>query len=225
MPATWSFDFLRNDKLFPGGMTEAKYNLSGNSKKEGNNMLNMKKISLVGALVATMTVSAHAISITPATIPQWTGSDNSNLNASELSAFLATQGVVVSLTQVYKQDQGAGSDSGTFASSYTTTFSNTASDPSDALIDYISGPSITGGSIFLYVKDGNHDPAFYVFDISAWNGTDDLSLTGFWPNGGAISHVTILTGNGTSVPDAGGTLTLLGLAIGSLGLIRSKRNV
>lgn len=185
-------------------------------------MVNVKKLSLVGALCATMTLSAHALSITPATLPQWTGTNNSNLDASELSAFLATQGVVVSLTQVYKQDQGAGSDTGGFASSYTTTFLSTPSDPSGALIEYISGPSITGNAVFLYVKDGNQNPSFYIFNISSWNRTDDIALSGFWPNQGAISHVSILTANGVQVPDAGGTLALLGLAIGSLGLVRLK---
>jgi hypothetical protein len=180
-------------------------------------MLKITKFTLAGVLAAAMTLTAHAISITPATVPQWTGNNTANLDATAISAIVG----VGPLTEVYKQDQG-GSEGGTFAGSYTTTFSNTASDPSDALIDYISGASITGGSIFLYVKDGNHEPAFYIFDISGWNGTDDLTLTGFWPNGGAISHVTILTGPG-SVPDAGGTLALLGLAIGSLGLIRRKK--
>jgi hypothetical protein len=189
------------------------------------------KTALTASAIAWMSLSAHAISITPATTPVWTGTVNSNLNASQIDAFLLTQGRNVNgtLLEVYKQNAGVGgSESGSFASSYTTTFNNTPSDPADALIDYISGPSITGGEIYLYVKDGNHQPAFYIFDISSWNGTADLSLTGFWPTQGAISHVTILTTGGTppppppSVPDSGTTVALLGLAFASLGVLRQK---
>jgi len=176
----------------------------------------MKKLGLAAVLAAGISLNAHALSITPATLPQWTGTDNSNLSAEQISAIVG-----VTVGEVYKQNVG-GSEEGSFAGSYTTTFSNTPTDPSDALIDYISGPSITGSSIFLYVKDGNHNPAFYIFNITGWNGTDDIVLSGFWPNQGAISHVTILTGGGTRVPDAGGTLALLGIAIGSLGLVRSR---
>jgi hypothetical protein len=176
------------------------------------------KLSLAALIAAGISFNAHALTITPATNPKWTGDTTANMTASEIAAIVGA----TSLTEVYKQDVGAGSDSGTFASSYKTTFSNTATDPSDALIEYKSGASITGGSIYLYVKDGDHNPAFYIFNITGWNGTDDIVLTGFWPDGGAISHVTILQGNGTSVPDAGGTLALMGLAISSLGLLRRK---
>jgi hypothetical protein len=97
----------------------------------------------------------------------------------------------------------------------------TASDPQNALIDYISGPSISGfDEVYLYVKDGNQDPAFYIFDISTWNGTADLDLQGFWPGNGAISHVAIYAGGTTSVPDGGATLVLLGTALAGLGVVR-----
>jgi hypothetical protein len=179
-------------------------------------MLTIKKLGLAAILAVGISLKAHALSITPATFPQFTGTDNSNLSAAQISAIVG-----VTVIDVYKQDQG-GSESGSFGSSYNTSFNDTPTDPSGALIDYISGPSITGSSIFLYVKDGNANPAFYIFNLSAlgWNGTDDLVLSGFWPQQGAISHITILTG--TQVPDAGGTLALLGLAIGSLGLVRRK---
>jgi hypothetical protein len=95
-------------------------------------------------------------------------------------------------------------------------------DPEDAEIKYTGGAVITGNPIYLLVKDGNHDPIWYIFDISSWNGTETINLQEFWPSGGAISHVDILTGNGTSVPDAGSTLALMGLALTGLGLLRRK---
>lgn len=182
----------------------------------------LKKLSLVGVLALGLVGSASALNITPATVPQWTGANNNNMNANQVAAAIGVANN--SLTAVYTQNVG-GTEEGSFKTSYNTTFSNSPQDPSAALIDYISGSSITGNSIYLYVKDGNQNPAWYIFNISSWNGTEDLVLSGFWPEQGAISHVTILTGTssgGDRVPDAGGTLALFGLALGSLSLVRRK---
>jgi len=179
----------------------------------------MKKITLFLAVIGT-TLSASALTITPSTgvlnVSRWQGDDNSNFNADAIEAAIGVGG---QLTEVYKQDIGAVADSGSAASAYVTTFSNSASDPSDALIDFISGTPISGTSIFLYVKDGDQSPAYYIFNISGWNGTDDINLRDFWPEQGAISHVAILTGTAT-VPDGGATVALLGLGIAALGVGR-----
>lgn len=185
-------------------------------------MLKIAKISLTILLTAGGLFSAGAvtISITPATNPQWTGNNNANMNENQIANAIGF--APGALTEVYKQNVDEANDSGDFSTSYQTTFQNSPSDPQDCLIDYISGPSITGGSIYLYVKDGNSSPAWYVFDITGWNGTDDLALTGFWPDNGAISHVALLRGQSPSVPDAGATIALLGLGLGSIGLLRRK---
>ena len=122
---------------------------------------------------------------------------------------------------VYKQNVG-GSEEGTYASSYSTSFFNSVSDPEDATISFVSGSYITASNIYLLVKDGNHTPAGYLFDISGWDGKVDLVLTDFWPNGGAISHVSIYA-SGVGVPDGGTTLMLLGIALA--GLIAARRLV
>lgn len=177
----------------------------------------------VAAFAATAFVhSASALLITPATLPQWTGTDNSNLNAAAITAIVGG----AALTEVYKMNVGDASDTGSFASSYVTTFSNSAGDPEDALIDYISGAAITSATKFLYVKDGNSDPAFYIFDISAWNGTEDLVLQDFWIGKGAISHVAIYTRGGggdiPGTPDGGNAVALLGVALAAVALARRK---
>ncbi len=168
-----------------------------------------------------MAIAAHALLITPSTMPQFTGNDNSNLNAAQITAIVGG-GL---LTEVYKQNVGEAFDTGLFALSYQTTFSNAPLDPQDADIDYVGGPTIPG-QVFLYVKDGNQEPAFYIFDITSWNRVEGLDLRGFWPNQGAISHVTLLNRPGTvppgTVPDGGGTLALLGLAVGAFEVIRRK---
>ena len=84
-------------------------------------------------------INAHALLITPATPPPVysDSGDNSNLSAAQITAFLATQGRPGSLlTELYKADVGS-PDSGTFASSYDTIYSNAANDPADADIDYV----------------------------------------------------------------------------------------
>lgn len=181
------------------------------------------RVFVAAAIVLGASLQAQALTLSPSTpacgspacIAE-TGNETSNDDI--LAAIADKIGTAVS---VYKQNVGEGSDSGTFASSYVTTFSNTSSDPSNALIDYISGPFITGSSIWLVVKDGNQTPAWYLFNISNWNGTEDLVLQNFWPGNGAISHVEIFAG-GTSVPDGGTTSMLLGLGLLGLAAVRRR---
>jgi VPDSG-CTERM motif len=182
-------------------------------------MKTITKSGLAVALAAAMSLSAHALSITPATVPQLTGNETST--AEILAAIASTIG---SATSLYKADVGDPVlESGPFAGNYATVFSNSASDPSDATISHTGGDAINSNPIYLLVKDGNHTPAWYLFTIAGWNGTDDLVLTGFWPEGGAISHVDIFgTDGGEQVPDAGGTLALLGIGVALLGLARRK---
>lgn len=112
--------------------------------------------------------------------------------------------------------------SGSFAGSYTTAFSPGDEDPTDALIEYILGsPAIGCPSCYLAIKDGNIEPRYYFFDLSAWNGTETLDINSFWPGRGAISHVAIWgVASSTSVPEPG-TIGLLGL--GLLGFAAARR--
>ena len=166
------------------------------------------------ALAMALNVNANALSITPATPSIMTFSSTSqSVIDSQINAYFNPDP-----TLAYKQNVG-GSELGPFADSYSTSFFNTPSDPADATISYISGPKISAQDIYLLVKDGNHNPTGYLFDISSWNGTENLVLTTFWPAQGAISHVSIYT-RGSAVPDAGATLMLLGIGLSSLAAAR-----
>lgn len=175
------------------------------------------RCSALGILCTlAMSLNANAVSeylVTPST-PSYTTftSPSQNVINQQIQGLFEPD-----LTLVYKQDVGAASDSGQFASSYSTTFFNTPSDPSDAKISFISGPYLDADDIYLLVKDGNNNPSGYLFDISGWNGTDYIVLKNFWPAQGAISHVSLYA---RGVPDGGTTLMLLGIALVCLGAAR-----
>ena len=185
-------------------------------------------ITLVLA-VAVLAVPAHADHDPLTLVPgdaDWTSNDTNNLTVSEIEALTG----MTDLTSLYKNDVGTGEGGEPFAGSYTTVYSNTPADPSEALITYDGGPAIdTSQPTVLVVKDGNQEPAQYLFDLTnvvanpnAWNGTDPLHLVDFWPTEGAISHIEILGGTGTSVPEPI-SLLLFGTGLVGIGLVSRKR--
>lgn len=140
---------------------------------------------------------------------------NANLGADGISAIT---GDTVSL--LYKDNVG-GSEEGSFAGSYDTTYTPSA-EPEDALIEYLMGMPAIADAGWLEVKDGNQDPATYLFDISTWNGTDDISMLNFWPDEGSISHVAIWGTDRVQVPEPH-TVALLGLGLLAAGFARRRR--
>jgi hypothetical protein len=179
-------------------------------------MKNLVRVCLLAVALLVPVSNVQALEITPAT-DNWTGFIN-NTPGAHLEAIL-TCGCLLG-TEQYKQNVG-GSEEKPLAGSYETTFSNTPSDPSAAEIVWTGGSFLTG-QMYLFVKDGNNYPAWYLFDLTAleWDGRETLELSGFWPGRGAISHVSFF-GGVSSVPEPA-TLSLLGLGLFGLAAIRRR---
>lgn len=173
-------------------------------------------------LVLSVAVSAQALTITPSSgvllTSRWEGAQTGQ---AAIDAAIAP--ILGSATELYKADVGS-ADSGTLAGSYSTVYSP-ATDPSGGVITYGSGQFV-GPTAFALVKDGNQDPAWYLFNLTllGWDGTDTLTFSSFWPAQGAISHITLY---GTPddpqipVPDGGSLSMLLGAAL--MGLAGARR--
>ena len=127
------------------------------------------------------------------------------------------------LSLLYKDNVG-GDEEGSFTDNYTTVFSLTASDPSNADITWDGGAFMTDAK-WLEVKDGNQDPYTYLFDISSWDGMMALDLNNFWTGEGAISHVAIWGGDTTTSLPEPGALSLLAIGLVGIAWIRRRKIV
>jgi hypothetical protein len=188
-------------------------------------MITLSRFSLAALSALALAVSASALTITPSSgvlnTSRWSGPETSQ---SAINTVIAP--IIGSATELYKQDVGQPEAALPLASSYQTTFSNTPSDPSDAKIVYTGGQTV-GSPAFALVKDGNQNPGWYLFNLTllGWNGTADLEFQGFWPNQGAISHISLYgtpETPGPRVPDGGSTVALLGAVIALLAFARRQ---
>ena len=184
----------------------------------------ISKLLFAGLALLGIASAANAtIVITPLnTIPGLPGMGPDNCEPGCVDTIFNTSG----LSLLYKSDSGrslVGADSGPYAGSYTTWFYNDIGDPGDALLFYIGGSQIDCPSCYLAIKDGNQTPAYYFYNLSAWNGSETLSLEDFWPGNGAISHISIWgRSTPTSVPEPS-TMALLGLGLLAIAFTQRRR--
>jgi hypothetical protein len=186
-------------------------------------MKNFVRVSLMAAAVLLPVSIAEALDITPSTgtlgVTRFEGEETSTPAAIAEANSLCGNCLV---TEQYKQNVGGGEE-GPLAGSYSTVFLNTPGEPPGATITYTGG-NIVSAPAYLFVKDGNQDPSWYLFNLTAlsWNGTDTLNLSGFWPAQGAISHVSLFGGSSTSVPEPA-TLSLLGMGLLGFAAVQRRR--
>ena len=108
-------------------------------------------------------------------------------------------------------------EAGPFSGSYDISYED---DLTGFEITWIAGTPVAEAS-YLVAKDGNKH-GHWIFDISQWNGTETITVTGLWPDGGSLSHASIWGTPPTNVPDGGTSLLLLGMAVSVIGLIRRR---
>jgi len=184
----------------------------------------ISKLLFAGLALLGIASAANAtIVLTPGnTIPGLPGMGPSNCEPGCVNTIFGTSG----LSLLYKSDEDGGlvgDDSGTYAGSYQTWYYNDIGDPGNALLFYTGGSDIDCPSCYLAIKDGNQTPAYYFYNLSAWDGQETLSLENFWPGKGAISHISIWgRSTPTSVPEPS-TMALLGLGLLAIGFTRRRR--
>lgn len=179
--------------------------------------MKIKQWAAVVACTAALSMNAMALTVMPGD-EMASGPETSQAQIDDIVLALTGYG-----DECYKDNVG-GSESGPLAGSYQTEYFNSPTDPKDATITYMGG-AVAAPEVFLLVKDGNQDPAWYLFNLTSmgWNGTDTLELNEFWPNQGAISHVALYCETGHGVPDVGATFSLLGSSLLGLAWFARRR--
>jgi hypothetical protein len=135
----------------------------------------------------------------------------------------AIDSLIGDATVLYKSTQSTGAEVGPYVGQYDTVYGTL--DPASAQISYTNPDPISSDPVYVLIKDGkiaDSGVAWYLYDVSGWNGTETLDFSGFFlGNQGKISHVSIY-GTVSTVPDGGSTLTLLGSALFAFGVVARR---
>ncbi|MBL9211644.1 MAG: VPDSG-CTERM sorting domain-containing protein [Opitutaceae bacterium] len=189
--------------------------------------MSASKLFSAAALALGLTGSAFGLTFTAASVAAASGNSNDPSSASQVKTAL---GLSYDLTELYRATQSG--DSGTFDDSYRTTFSSSNTDVS---VDNVGSPVISGyNSLFLLAwGDNDADPDWKIFNITGWNGTDNIFLDRIFPKAGDpnkwdMELVKIFGGNApqgpnNGVPDSGSTAVLLGSVLLGLALYSRRK--
>ncbi|MBL8315827.1 MAG: PEP-CTERM sorting domain-containing protein [Rubrivivax sp.] len=152
----------------------------------------------------------------------------SNVNGGNDTDFLAGCGLVpADLTKYYKQNRG-GTEEGTFADSYTTTFSPAT----EALITWDGAPDpfISCPDCYVIAKDGDSEPNWFLFDLGSWDGKEAIDFDPLFFKGTInqnFSHVTIWGLDDTVDPPVlipePASIALVGFAMAAAGLSSRRK--
>lgn len=194
-------------------------------------LLTASKILSAAILAIGLTGSAFGLTITASTVAAASGNDGPGPDPQTATQVKAALGLSYNLTELYWATQN--SDGGSFDPSYRATFS--ASD-TDVSIDDVGTPVISGyNSLFLLAWGDNlANPDWKIFNITGWNGTDNIFLDRIFPKPGDnnkydMELVKIFGGNApqqpnNGVPDTGSTALLLGSALLGLALYSRRKS-
>ena len=116
-------------------------------------------------------VASASLHVSPVTTPGLIVTSGPENGQAAIDALIAPYlaATVPPSVELFKANANPFSEVGTLAGSYTLTYTPAVgTDKSGFSIAYDGGPAIDPQ--FLLVKDGNQDPNWYLFNISAWDG-------------------------------------------------------
>jgi hypothetical protein len=169
-----------------------------------------------GLALLAMAGAANATLIVRPTTDHVTSSNASSCDKACVESVFGAIG-----TTLLYQGTDRQSDGGTYANSYWSDFSDSNSSPTNAIIEYTGGSDIDCGYCYLVVRRDNN-AGYYFYDLGKWgdwDGREDLE----WRGSTLIDRIQIYGGGSkVKVPEPA-TLSLFGLSLLGIGLMRRRK--